>query len=1623
MDNKELDRILKEKLQNKINPSPEFELKMIRRVEQEKQKIIEQRENDKNSFKKVDTETDKKELIGQKNHFKLFSNWTKVLSIAAVFVVVFTLGMNLKTAPIIGDESNADLFSISAIQPTNMESGILANYSEFIIQADGENLNTEVIRKSLYVEPALDYTIEKTLNKNQFKLKFKQNIPDNTIVKLQYVKDQITQDSWAYQTFDKLSVVNTYPYDKASDVSKRTVIDIEFSYANLENANKNITISPSVDGTWKHLGNIWRFTPKTELKENQRYEVLIKKGLKVEEQKLEADYSFSFNVGSGSDINYDAITMDGIITSKPDELVKITYSDYSDGKTKLGKVEISKFTSLDDFITYVNTRNCEKAKEPKEYDITEYGDSYVELKEKLPKGYYVAKIKSEGGNVLFDCPIQISEIAAFAMETERDVLVWVAKGNDLAQNIKVEYLGKNINTDKDGIAKFENVATGSESMEHVKVNDELAIGVYNYSLNEYPSGYIYTERPLYKSTDTINIWGFVPRILFYDKIDEEFYIELGEEGKQKINVDENGNFTTKIDLKNHVSENGISINLYYKDTSIANRYISIRNYELQNYTYEVVTNKKYLKAGDTFEFGVKVTHITGLIVPNKKVTIKRGENEIYTEETGEDGIAHFKLKIDSVKDETQTYPEYEYIEIYNGDDIEYTASETEYTIPVLRTGTRAKVDQNDEKYSLEIHKLATDRNVNVGYDLEELYDGMYDADVTIQLKEHIRKRYITGYNYNAYTKENEPEYSYYHDDEENTIKIKTAKTKNGKIELNKNEIKTKKDNDTMEYQYNVEFLYKDTTGVMVKEDIYYSESDSYSKGEGYLYSSDQPESFESSDRLYEIKTKGINDINYKYNVYRYLLTSEKDSDIYKIGEKINLKLQKSTRSGLKDIKNEGKILNITFKENITETQLVTENHLTHEFTAKDFPGIKMTSAYFVNGKFYRMPVKYYDFDEESKKIDIEITTDKDSYKPGEKVTLNIKTKNNGKPIKTNVNVSVVNEAVFEIDEDNTDLVEKIYSSKNYAAYTYSTYQDFINSMEGGAGGGDGTTRANFSDTAYFNTINTDNEGNAQVSFILPDNVTTYRATIHSTNKELYLGVNTKNITSKLDFFVQSTEPRGVKTSDDLVLNATSIADTKYSVDYEFTIKELNKKLTSKGNTNSIVSVNFGKLPFGTYHAVIKGKHEAQEDSIEYQFKVVKSTQEVPQKTIVKLENGTSIKPSKNPIVLELYNKNMTKYLEYIDFIESTQTERLDTQVAYNKVQEIKEKYYEVPYTANQINIDRYIGNRYYLRNLNSSSESILLTALVKYYAKDYYKYSEYNLDKDDNVFEFYLLKAAEGKPVLNDLIYLKETKDISNYNKLLVTLSLEFAGDYGNARDLYYPITLTDEEMNKYKSLVAIIETFIKKEDATKRIDELIKNSPADEYLRFAILSYFNNSSNEISNEETVKVRISDKEEIITLNGMKVKTLVLDNEQLADISFDTKSNDLMASYYYQTSLDDVEGKNIKKDIRISGEGDLKKGNTVNIVMDFEQDYEGEIRVALPNSLRLSYNYSNIGEWNKHFYVQSNNIEYVTLYIFKGTKTIKLPLLVTSEGEYKFESIVGINNGVYHISNPLKLNIK
>ena len=264
----------------------------------------------------------------------------------------------------------------------------------------------------------------------------------------------------------------------------------------------------------------------------------------------------------------------------------------------------------------------------------------------------------------------------------------------------------------------------------------------------------------------------------------------------------------------------------------------------------------------------------------------------------------------------------------------------------------------------------------------------------------------------------------------------------------------------------------------------------------------------------------------------------------------------------------------------------------------------------------------------------------------------------------------------------------------------------------------------------------------------------------------------------------------------------------------------------------------------------------------------------------------------------------------------------------------------------------------------------------------------------------------------------KACKHIENYNKLLVTLSLEFLGDYQNAKDLYNQIELNSEEKEEYKSITAIIETFINKENSSKIIDELIANSPEDEYLRFAILSFFQNNETDISNEEEIKIISSNINETIKLNGMTVKTYVVNNKELDTIKFETNSNDIIVRYYYQTLLENIESENISEDMSIKIIGNLKKNSTIYLQINCNDTEAKELRIALPNSLRLA-NTENL----KGYWIMNNAIDYISVYKQKGYSSIKIPLIVTLDGNYKFENIVNNQNGIYHISNSLDLDIK
>lgn len=144
---------------------------------------------------------------------------------------------------------------------------------------------------------------------------------------------------------------------------------------------------------------------------------------------------------------------------------------------------------------------------------------------------------------------------------------------------------------------------------------------------------------------------------------------------------------------------------------------------------------------------------------------------------------------------------------------------------------------------------------------------------------------------------------------------------------------------------------------------------------------------------------------------------------------------------------------------------------------------------------------------DSKRIDVAVKPAKESYRPGEEVTVKLTSKAGGRAVPAEVAVMVVDEGILALTGYKTpDLFNYYYGSRPISVFTMDNrvyvvgQRNFGEKGEnrGGGGGADaklgGTDlRSNFSFAPYFNAaVRTDKKGRAEVKFKLPDNLTKFR---------------------------------------------------------------------------------------------------------------------------------------------------------------------------------------------------------------------------------------------------------------------------------------------------------------------------------------------------------------------------------------------------------------------------------------------------------------------------------------------------------------------------------------------------
>ncbi|HTX79923.1 MAG TPA: alpha-2-macroglobulin family protein, partial [Longilinea sp.] len=193
-------------------------------------------------------------------------------------------------------------------------------------------------------------------------------------------------------------------------------------------------------------------------------------------------------------------------------------------------------------------------------------------------------------------------------------------------------------------------------------------------------------------------------------------------------------------------------------------------------------------------------------------------------------------------------------------------------------------------------------------------------------------------------------------------------------------------------------------------------------------------------------------------------------------------------------------------------------------------------------------------------LNVQLTASPQSGEPGGKETFDVKvTDSSGKPVQGEFSLALVDKALLALADPNSVAIDKaFYGIQPLGVQTNLALADYVVLLApplpglggGGAGGGMevGTLRSNFQDTAYWNaTIVTDVNGMATVSFNLPDNLTTWVATLRGLTQDMKAGEATTELVTSKPLLVRPETPNFLVAGDHVKLTAIVQNNTSQSL--------------------------------------------------------------------------------------------------------------------------------------------------------------------------------------------------------------------------------------------------------------------------------------------------------------------------------------------------------------------------------------------------------------------------------------------------------------------------------------------
>ncbi|MBR5485585.1 MAG: hypothetical protein IKV41_03650, partial [Oscillospiraceae bacterium] len=1405
---------------------------------------------------------------------------------------------------------------------------------------------------------------------------------------------------------DSLTSDMHYPADNASQVSVYSGIEFEFnsSELSLEAFEKAFTISPEVPMSFYREGLRYIAAPQTQFEHAVSYTVKLdsrafSKAVNMEldkdivftfttmtEEESMGQYDFYPSVSSTVNVLSDEVPMPaffidtGILQKNP-KIEAVVYSMTSDEYVKkLNELAESKEFYSERYISVDTTAMQETmsfTSSPIAINSNEYfyRNSYgIPFPEKLPKGWYAVKFTLPNSNISRFVLLQVTDLSVYTMssaDSGGSVMAWIhntvngTPANNAFVCIDGDIFGS-ANTKEDGVCIFnlnsslptKNQTDYSTGLLTVKFGSEFYADINhiytNNTVNTHNNytTYLYTDREIYRTSDTINVFGIVqPRYKNTPKL-STVTLTLEDAGFSKdIKLDDNGTFTAKIAYDNIPRAYSTNLELKNGSEKLYSTFLSIQDYSKPPYSITVSDKPVYrFKDSDKMEIEIEVTSYDG--TPASNFTLNTTEtwgdsNAVFESDTvitDKNGRAKAYLAVvedyDSWRPATYSYrvtsaqaeDEYSY---------EYTESVMLHR-DVMLTG---EVVTNKESVSVNVqtNRLII-KNIKDEHDIwnyENLKGEPIRRDVTAELHKEYYEKVEKGQVYDSVTRESVPQYEYIqHDDIVNTFKFETL---NGKYTLDSLPLSTKDES------YYLILTSRDTQQERIDEKVYL--------GSWLPY-----RGFNSNSYSFEAVQQNTPSFNTLYQRYDSNPFNQKNS--FADDEAVSFRLMHNNEQ----VDGSGKLLYMTVQSGLGNYTVTDKTEFEIAYNEKLLPNYILAGAYFDGRTVHSVDDLFMKYDYSSHVLNITLSADKESYAPGDDAVITaFVTDYSGKPAKNaQVLLSSADEAVFTLAEQDVDLPAILNRPVYYPMLIKYSSQDNNPETAGGKGGGStGAAREFFADTAFFGTAKTNADGKAVFSFKLPDNITQWRLTSLALSDK-NSGSTKNSARSTLPYFVQPIVSRELLEGDTFTVGLRSRGtqiDPESIAEYKVVISddnEFKKTLSGKAAADEYTFVDISGLNAGDYYAEISGKCGAYSDSVKLPFSVVPSGIELSLSKNFDIESGElSVNASRYPVAVSVYNKNAQLYYDAVSYLlENSRTQRTDSIIAKLYLSEL---FPETGKASDELNTALRERAPYGIYRAFPNGEfDAKLTAKALLAAPDICKppasidYLEFDMPNSEALL---LAAAIQGNDVCSKSEKLLENSSLSFDAKINLICTLKICGEDKAAVEQYNKlvkpfikeITGISGDTALYVDLKDESGSFLKNTAAALTAAALLDLNESDGLLRYLlytesnsdiypleVMMYLQNADYNNSKENKFSYTLNGKTVEQTIKGNERSTLKLTKEQLDSCKFTADSNELTVQIFYQGAPDGNCDPSLKKIGLVKTitpvDGKFKAGSLVKITI-------------------------------------------------------------------------------------------